>query len=169
MKAVPSLPRRIADIAVPQDDISEATWRWAHRSLPDYLLTHAIRAYFWGATIAVATWPLLERLQAGLGGRRGPAVAVMTILMLLAFFAPLLVLVTSLLDHSGDGGELGRRLARTGTPPAPAWVRACRSSAPGWAQVGEPGGDERRRTGGGRRPGPQASSWLLAKAADCSC
>jgi hypothetical protein len=52
MKAVPSLPRRIADIAVPQDDVSAATWRWAHRSLPDYLLTHSVRAYCWGATIA---------------------------------------------------------------------------------------------------------------------
>lgn len=52
MKAVPPLPRRIADIAVPQDDISAATWRWAHRSLPDYLVSHSVRAYCWGAAIA---------------------------------------------------------------------------------------------------------------------
>ncbi len=52
MRRDASLPTRIADIAVPQDDISAATWRWAHRSLPDYLLTHSVRAYCWGATIA---------------------------------------------------------------------------------------------------------------------
>ena len=49
---VPALPRRIGSIAVPQDDVSGATWRWAHRSLPDYLLTHSVRAYCWGAAIA---------------------------------------------------------------------------------------------------------------------
>jgi hypothetical protein len=28
------------------------TWAWAHGSLPDYLLTHSVRAYCWGAAIA---------------------------------------------------------------------------------------------------------------------
>ena len=51
MPIAPSLPIRIAGIAVPQDDISAATWRWAYRSLPDYLLTHSVRAYCWGAAI----------------------------------------------------------------------------------------------------------------------
>ena len=48
----PPLPTRIAGIDVPQDDISAATWRWAHRSLPEYLLNHSVRAYCWGAEIA---------------------------------------------------------------------------------------------------------------------
>lgn len=52
VSAAPQLPNLIADIAVPQDDISAATWRWAHRSLPDYLLTHSVRAFCWGAAIA---------------------------------------------------------------------------------------------------------------------
>ena len=39
-------------MAVPTDDVSTATWRWAHRSLPDYLLTHSVRAYVWGAALA---------------------------------------------------------------------------------------------------------------------
>jgi hypothetical protein len=51
MRTIPSLPATIAAIAVPQDDLAEATWRWAHRSLPDYLLAHSVRAYCWGATI----------------------------------------------------------------------------------------------------------------------
>lgn len=52
MRSVPPLPTRIAGIDVPSDDISAATWAWAHRSLPDYLLTHSVRAYCWGAAIA---------------------------------------------------------------------------------------------------------------------
>jgi len=51
MREVPPLPARIGGIAVPQDDVSAATWAWAHRSLPDYLLTHSVRAYCWGAEI----------------------------------------------------------------------------------------------------------------------
>ena len=46
------LPRRIGGIAVPQDGVSAATWRWADRSLPGYLLAHSVRSYCWGATIA---------------------------------------------------------------------------------------------------------------------
>ncbi len=52
MRTAPSLPKGIAGIDVPHDDVSDATWRWAQRTLPDYLLTHSIRAYCWGATIA---------------------------------------------------------------------------------------------------------------------
>ena len=46
------VPKQIAGIAVPQDELSTATWSWANRSLPDYLFTHSVRAYCWGATIA---------------------------------------------------------------------------------------------------------------------
>src|SRR5258706_14249683 len=52
MKRAPTLPRSIGGLTVPQDDVSAETWRWAHRSLPDYLLTDSVRAYFWGAAIA---------------------------------------------------------------------------------------------------------------------
>jgi len=50
--SLPVLPRRIAGIDVPQDAVSSATWRWANRALPAYLLTHSVRAYCWGAAIA---------------------------------------------------------------------------------------------------------------------
>jgi hypothetical protein len=52
MGHAPELPREIAGLAVPQDDVSAATWRWAHRSLPDYLRTHSVRSYCWGAALA---------------------------------------------------------------------------------------------------------------------
>jgi hypothetical protein len=52
MQLAPPLPTRIAGIDVPRDDVSGATWGWAVRSLPDYLLTHSVRSFCWGATIA---------------------------------------------------------------------------------------------------------------------
>ena len=63
MSAVPSLPRRIGGIAVPQDEVSAATRAWANRSLPRYLLAHSIRAYCWGAAIAeVEAWSFDRRI-----------------------------------------------------------------------------------------------------------
>jgi hypothetical protein len=52
VKAAPPLPGQIAGIAVPQDAVSAATWRWVQGSLPGYLRSHSIRAYLWGAAIA---------------------------------------------------------------------------------------------------------------------
>ena len=48
----PPLPALSSDIGGPQDEVSAATWRWAHRTVPDYLMAHSVRAYCWGAAIA---------------------------------------------------------------------------------------------------------------------
>jgi hypothetical protein len=48
---------------VPQDDVSETTWRWAHRALPAYLLAHSVRSYCWGVAIAEGVgWPFDARI-----------------------------------------------------------------------------------------------------------
>src|SRR4029453_15098465 len=47
-------PGAIAGLPVPQDDVSRASWRWAHRALPGYLLRHSVRSYCWGA--AIGAW-----------------------------------------------------------------------------------------------------------------
>ena len=52
MTIAPPLPRSIAGIVLPRDDVSAATWRWAHHALPRYLLAHSVRSYCWGAAIA---------------------------------------------------------------------------------------------------------------------
>ena len=55
--------RGSAGSPVPQDDVSAATWRWAGRSLPGYLLTHSVRSYCWGAAIAAGEgWEFDRRL-----------------------------------------------------------------------------------------------------------
>ena len=46
------LPVAIGGLAVPQDDVSLATWEWAARALPTYLFAHSVRSYCWGAAIA---------------------------------------------------------------------------------------------------------------------
>src|SRR5258708_28373321 len=63
MSIVPALPTRIGEIAVRRNDVSRATWEWAHRALPGYLLAHSVRSYCWGATIAAAEgWSFDRRI-----------------------------------------------------------------------------------------------------------
>jgi hypothetical protein len=63
MPVMPPLPARIAEIAVPRDDVSLATWQWAQRALPGYLLAHSVRSYCWGATLAAAEgWTFDRRI-----------------------------------------------------------------------------------------------------------
>uniref|UniRef100_UPI0025951539 AI-2E family transporter n=1 Tax=uncultured Enterobacter sp. TaxID=238202 RepID=UPI0025951539 len=60
-----------------------------------------VLGFAWAATVVVATWPLLLRLQKLLFGRRGLAVMVMTLLLFLLFIIPIALLVNSLVDSSG--------------------------------------------------------------------
>ena len=52
MPSLPPLPPTVGGIAIPQDEISRATWAWARRSLPRYLLRHSVRTFCWGVAIA---------------------------------------------------------------------------------------------------------------------
>jgi predicted PurR-regulated permease PerM len=43
------------------------------------ILQPFLAATVWAATLVVATWPMMRRAQSAFGGRRGPAVALMTL------------------------------------------------------------------------------------------
>ncbi|MCM5572228.1 AI-2E family transporter YdiK [Burkholderiaceae bacterium FT117] len=78
----------------------------------------------WAATIVAATWPLMLRLQARLGGRRWPAVGAMTLGLFALLVAPLTFGVLALLDHVDDIVALVGRLSGFRLPPAPEWLLA---------------------------------------------
>lgn len=46
-------PSETGGSTVPQDAVSDATWRWANRHLPGYLLAHSVRSYCWASEIGV--------------------------------------------------------------------------------------------------------------------
>ena len=56
-----SLPVAIGGLAVPQDDVSTATWRYVQRWLPSYLLAHSVRSYCWGASIGAGERRTFDR------------------------------------------------------------------------------------------------------------
>jgi predicted PurR-regulated permease PerM len=79
-------------------------------------------AMVWAAMIVIATWPLLLAVQARLGGRRGPAVAVMVLALLALLVVPTWVGISTIADNSERVGKFAYSLATDGLPPPPDWL-----------------------------------------------
>jgi len=76
----------------------------------------------WAVTIVVATWPVLLRLQGRFRGRRGPAVAVMTVILLMIIVVPVYLAVDTIIEQSDKLIQLVRSLPTLKVPPPPAWL-----------------------------------------------
>jgi predicted PurR-regulated permease PerM len=81
-------------------------------------------ALIWATTIAVATWPLLLWVQRMTGGRRPLAVALMTLVVLLAFIVPFALAISTLLDAADHGPAVIRDFMAQGLGPAPTWLES---------------------------------------------
>ena len=81
-------------------------------------------AFLWATMITVSTWPVMTRVQGWVGGRRGFAVAVMTVVLLLALFVPLELAVSTVLGYSDRAVALFRDLPELRLPPPPSWLAA---------------------------------------------
>jgi predicted PurR-regulated permease PerM len=79
-------------------------------------------AMFWATTIVVATWPLLLKVQQRMGGRRAPATAVMTILMLATVIVPTAIAIGVLLDAAIRAADLVHAVSARGIGPPPPWL-----------------------------------------------
>jgi predicted PurR-regulated permease PerM len=108
-----------------------------------WVLRPFLAAAVWATMIVVATWPLLKALEQRLGGRRGVAVGVMTLAMLLLLVIPLWLAIDTIAEHAQDIADLARRLAASGVPQPPAWVAALplvgARAAVWWGQLADAG------------------------------
>jgi predicted PurR-regulated permease PerM len=111
-----------------------------------WILRPFLGAFLWAATIVVATWPILIRLERRFGGRRGPAVAVMTIAMLAIFVVPVAVAVRALATRADDVAALASLLSGLQIPAAPAWIGELpvvgERIASGWNEIASAGPDQ---------------------------
>ena len=87
-----------------------------------WVLRPFLAATVWATMIVVATWPLLEALEGRFGGRRMPAVALMTLAMLLLLVLPIVLAVGTIAEHAGSVVELVRGLAAAGLSAPPGWL-----------------------------------------------
>jgi predicted PurR-regulated permease PerM len=81
-----------------------------------------VLSVIWAGAIVIATWPILVGLQARLGGRRGLAVAVMTIAMLALIATPIWLGASAVVTHAGTIEESLHAVATEGLPSPPAWL-----------------------------------------------
>jgi predicted PurR-regulated permease PerM len=87
-----------------------------------WILSPFIVAIIWANMIVVSTWPLMLAIQARLWGRRGLAVAVMTVMLLLIVIVPFSLAVTSIVDRASEISALVKSLATLKLPPLPEWL-----------------------------------------------
>lgn len=91
-------------------------------AISTWIMAPFLPAIAWAATIALATWPLLLRLQGVLGGKRWAASTVLTLILVIGFFVPLLLVLEGLFDYADDAAALAKQLSASGMPAAPAWL-----------------------------------------------
>jgi predicted PurR-regulated permease PerM len=87
-----------------------------------WILRPFLTSLLWATIVSVAVWPLLLRLEAMLGGRRGLAVAVVTLAFLVIVFAPVTAALVTIVRHASS---LSADLASFDTvamPAPPGWL-----------------------------------------------
>ena len=87
------------------------------------ILQAFLLATIWAATIVVATWPLMLKVEGWLGGRRGWAVAAMVVVMLLVFVLPLGLAVDSIVSNRETISGWIAGLPEMTLPSSPAWLQ----------------------------------------------
>jgi len=87
-----------------------------------WILRPFVSAFLWAAMMVISTWPLLLGLQARLRGKRGMAVLVMTVALLLILLVPLGFAVAALVGNSDRIVGWVNSLDTVVLPPPPAWV-----------------------------------------------
>ncbi|MCB8883246.1 AI-2E family transporter YdiK [Acidisoma cellulosilytica] len=79
-------------------------------------------ATIWAATIVVAVWPLVLKLQKLLGGSRVLAVTIMTIIVVVLFVVPFWLAVTTILNHIDALVGLAHAAVAFRLPAPPHWA-----------------------------------------------
>ena len=87
-----------------------------------WILAPFLPSVIWAAMIVVATWPMMLKVQRRLWNKRGVAVLVMSLLVLLLFVVPLLLAIGTIVGNADDIKDGFKSLAGFHLPPTPAWV-----------------------------------------------
>lgn len=96
-------------------------------------------ALVWATTLVIATWPMMLKLQAVMGGRRGLAVALMTLALLLIVVLPLSIAIGAIVVNSDRLLALAIAVPDFHVPAAPAWLADIplvgEAAAEHWAKI----------------------------------
>jgi predicted PurR-regulated permease PerM len=87
-----------------------------------WVLSPFVTSILWATIVSVATWPLLLRLQALLGGKRGLSVALMTVMILLVVLIPVALASRTIVTNAQNITTEIKSLESIELPPPPAWL-----------------------------------------------
>jgi predicted PurR-regulated permease PerM len=113
-------------MAIPQKDLARTTLAVLFLGglifATIWILGPFLPSTIWATTLVIATWPILLRVQAALGGRRGPAVLVMTLLLLAIVVVPFGSAVSTIVKNSSQIQYIATAVTSFEIPPTPPWV-----------------------------------------------
>lgn len=87
-----------------------------------WILLPFLTSIVWATIIVVATWPLLLKLQSWLWHKRGLAVAVMSVILLLVLVIPLSLAILTIIDSADEIATRVKSLSTFSVPPMPEWI-----------------------------------------------
>src|SRR6516225_7693853 len=87
-----------------------------------WILRPFLPAIIWATTLVVATWPIMLHVQRRLWNRRGFAVAVMALALLIVFVVPFWLAITTIADNFDRIVGWTTSLAAFKLPPPPDWL-----------------------------------------------
>jgi predicted PurR-regulated permease PerM len=87
-----------------------------------WILRPFLSSLIWATMIVVTTWPFMERIQELLWRRRGLAVTVMTVMLMLIFIIPFTFAVVTVVDRSDEIVDWTKSISSYAVAPPPPWV-----------------------------------------------
>ena len=104
-----------------------------------WILKPFLGAAVWAVTIVTATWSPMVSVQKGLWGRRSPAVAVMTVVLLCVLIVPLWLAIGTIVSNADPIAGWVKSLATFQMPPPPAWLGSLpvfgKEAAAAWEKI----------------------------------
>ncbi len=88
-----------------------------------WILIPFLVSMLWAAILIVALWPVLMKLEARLSGRRGLAVAIMTVINLLIIIVPMSFVIITVVNNAENITTQIRYLDSTDLPAPPDWIQ----------------------------------------------
>ena len=79
-------------------------------------------AILWAITLVIASWPLMLWVQRHTGNRRGIAVLIMTIALVLMLVVPLWLAISTIVGNLDEISDLVRTVLSLKVPQPPGWV-----------------------------------------------
>ena len=108
-----------------------------------WVLRPFLPSLLWAVMIVVATWPLMVGIQARLWGRRGLAVAVMTLVLLLVLIVPLALAVGTIVENADRIADWAKSLRTLALSAPPEWVARIPLAGPklsaAWQEIASAG------------------------------